>query len=706
MISRNEGSTTFSLSAVQALQAWADSNLISGEVYLHMQEGSTKSDVDRNNWDIVDGSIIRVVRKEISTPNSSHSYGIIVGRTVASGSDGRWDIYQKSETEVAYYDIIADSEIVFTPTNQLDFKLEKVAGNLILDDTTDLGPIVDSINGTSDSSYCGFGAFYNSDGSIYGATADIKLELVQVNTDTYDFTQGVIGEYTLTSSDGNVATLEVNAEFSDGTIAPPSTRPVSEYTKEVNLPTYTGAAHQKVISSDADWSSINDPAITEFFVEPGDYTALDRIEITASGSDGSPRWIVLHNGNDTHPGQLDLSEKAHYWLNLSGDWWVIDRWYSDMNFAYWDGNQVDSSNTIVNRPEMTNNQILMYSHSSNNVTVQNGWFYDNAFVNDSDDCPAVITGGHAYNFYMLNCDVRNCGDGFNATGTDTVDYDQRGHRIDNNQMWCTDATYTDGEGNYDPNGLYSTCENAIGYKNGSLEPTDPWIVSNNRLWGWRYSDITTGSSAATLIGTMVGTANGIIRDNLMFDSHNAINAGGHQSMPYSRLNVDIIGNTFIRIGKPVDPMPVTGTNWNSGNIRVASDSLADGDYVANNDFIDTVDIGTNANSSGVFMYQDADSVDITIENNNIIDSSTKSSYFQEGIVSADRHFTDNHFTNQGTLDLHTGYEFTNSDLVTVDMVEVTFDYEIYTNDPKTKTVQVVRDSPVYLYLTGQAKKEK
>lgn len=75
------------------------------------------------------------------------------------------------------------------------------------------------------------------------------------------------------------------------------------YAKVLNLPSCTPGPEVAFIKKQQDWDLINSSK-TIFCVDPEDYSDLGAIEITASGTKDQPRYLLLNNGNNTHPVQL------------------------------------------------------------------------------------------------------------------------------------------------------------------------------------------------------------------------------------------------------------------------------------------------------------------------------------------------------------------------------------------------------------------
>jgi len=330
---------------------------------------------------------------------------------------------------------------------------------------------------------------------------------------------------------------DTNAASPDVAEPEESIQALTQYEEAVTLPRYdANNSEMMLITSDADWASINNPNINYFFVNPGDYSNSGaepngRITLTASGTKDKKRYIILHNGNNTHAGKLDRNQLAKVGFILQGaNHWVIDR------MAYWDSPTVvnpilvkESSNNVFNRLYFhdVGNGLYIYPGSDENV-VQNSRFerddisifHDRAAIgiyNDSKPT-AVIK-----NTRIVNNEVRNFVDGAQTIRTNidrTISNNFEGTIIDNNHFYIDKTIYTDCYGNHDESGSCAYAENALDLKVGSANPQNPVIISNNKMWGFRKSDETNsdlGDSGA-LMPMHYGVDHVVIKNNIGFDS--------------------------------------------------------------------------------------------------------------------------------------------------------------------------------------------
>ncbi|MCF6356825.1 MAG: T9SS type A sorting domain-containing protein [Draconibacterium sp.] len=338
----------------------------------------------------------------------------------------------------------------------------------------------------------------------------------------------------------------------------------SPYEEEITLPTYDESnSEMLIIRTNSDWSHINDADKRYFFVEPGDYSGVGFVKLTASGTSDKKRYIVLHNGNNTHPGKLDRSELAKIGFVFdNADYWVIDR------MAYWDEPkaynpiQVKNSNyNIINRYYMhdVGNGIYIYPGSDNN-TVQNcrierddiSIYHDRAAIGLSNNRKDNIA---IKNTKLLNNEIYNFVDGIQTIRLDEYNAHNNNYEgtiIDYNHIYIDTTIYTNGKGKHDPDGDYAYAENALDLKVGSDNPDNPIIVTNNIMWGFRESDRTNSDLAdgGAIMPVHYDVNNVIIENNISFNSTIGFSIADAK-VSYSMANSKISNNVFYDIKKHV-----------------------------------------------------------------------------------------------------------------------------------------------------------
>ncbi len=320
----------------------------------------------------------------------------------------------------------------------------------------------------------------------------------------------------------------------------------SQYEEPVNIPPYDAANPAMfLIAADSDWNHINDTAIQYFYVLPGDYSHAGaasndyKIVLTASGTANQRRYISLHNGNNTHPGKLDTSRLAKVGFILqNADYWVIDR------MAYWeryDGmipiTLENSSHNIINRYFASNTaggMVYIYPYSDSN-TIQNCRIQrDNISIHL--DRAAIALSNHGLdsisikNTKILNNEVYNFVDAFQAvkTGNANQNYiNYEGTIIDYNHFYIDSLVYTDCNGNQSNHGDCAYAENAIDLKSGSENPNNPFVITNNMMWGYRKADTTSSTlnDPGAVIVAHFNVNNVLIKDNLLYNATRGIAVG-------------------------------------------------------------------------------------------------------------------------------------------------------------------------------------
>ncbi|RIH62720.1 hypothetical protein D1164_23470, partial [Mariniphaga sediminis] len=315
----------------------------------------------------------------------------------------------------------------------------------------------------------------------------------------------------------------------------------SVYTVEVNIPPYDSLNSEHfLISTISDWSHINDSNKRYFYVEP--HSGYGTITITADGTAEQKRYISLYNGNNTHPAKLSDAQQADVQLIFSNaHYWVVDRMSSiDPGGVVCYTVADHSQNIVLNRIHLKNfyNGFVikgtLNTPYTENITIQNSRIDPMSAAGIDADRVAILLTGEAWNISrtlkntkILNNEIKNCNDGvmpLRHPAVSGLEVDYPGTIIDCNHIYVDSDVYTDGNGNYDPNGLWAWTENAIDLKGGSNDPNNPMIISNNYLWGYRRTDTNGGGSGSwgPASDGHYHVKNVIIKDNVIFDSNRGI----------------------------------------------------------------------------------------------------------------------------------------------------------------------------------------
>jgi len=341
----------------------------------------------------------------------------------------------------------------------------------------------------------------------------------------------------------------------------------TKYQKDISLPVCDASNPQvQMIEDISDWNFINDPDKTIFCLSPGDYSSKGAIKLTASGTASEPRYIILNNGNDKHPVQLNRTQLAKYRLNFThADYWIVDRQ------AYWEDTTAmhsfvqlnKSSHNIFNRGLLqdTANGFTLYNGSHNNIiqkqhiektkwSVLKHNFEDLAAIN----LKCQNNGESIKNTIVVNNEIINYVDAFQTVrlyGAYKIgsEINFEGTIVFNNDMYVTNIMYSDGKGHSTTQGERSFTENAVDLKGGSSNPSNPIIVSNNRMWGYKTVD-NTYSNIADAGNAMVvhyDVRNVKIENNIIFNSNNGLMGGGPLGNRYPLEDSVIKNNIFYNI---------------------------------------------------------------------------------------------------------------------------------------------------------------
>jgi len=470
-------------------------------------------------------------------------------------------------------------------------------------------------------------------------TANLKTINAAIAKLEYDDVDTIEEIYTLMEEQLNISTSVNN------TLVGSSTN--ENYQKNISLPR-CDASNPKVqmIQNTNDWSHINDLDKTIFCVSPGDYSSLKDIKITASGTKSKPRYIVLDNGNEQHPVQLNRSELAKYRLTfISADYWVVDRQ------AYWEDTTAintfvqlqGSSYNIFNRGLLqdTANGFTFYSGSDGN-TIQNHhmektqWSVDKHNFEDVAAINLVCQnpGESIKNTVVVNNEIINYVDAFqtvrlygaNQVGA-TINFD--GTVVYGNDMYVTNIMYSNGDGVSNKNGAKSFTENAIDLKGGATNAYNPILISHNRMWGYKSVD-NTYSNLADAGNAMVvhyDVRNVRIENNLIFNSDYGFTAGGPLGKKYPLENAILQNNIFYNIKENSISLYGTGKEGVYDavkNVKIIDNLFAknttkvlklwntDTVVLENNVFSDTGSMWFGENPSLGNRYK---SLDLTVSNN-------------------------------------------------------------------------------------------
>lgn len=314
------------------------------------------------------------------------------------------------------------------------------------------------------------------------------------------------------------------------------------------------------IESDEDWSKINDLNKSIFCVKPADYSKLGRVVLTASGTAKKKRYILLDNGNNKHPSQLDKKMLAKVGFELQGaNYWVIDR------MAYWESRTAFIPNILNHSDENIFNRYFIYNVNggaivfhpdSDNNTIQNSriersdisLYMDRAAIELNNNGQDNIS---IRNNKIVHNEIVNFVDGIQLVKTGNsrqkfVNYE--GTIIDSNHISIDSRIYTDCKGKPKRDGTCAYAENAIDLKGGSLNPQKPIIISNNKMWGFQKSDKTKSylDDIGVAIPIHYDVANVVFEKNIFFNTRFALVIDAPRD-GYAAEKLEIHDNIFYNI---------------------------------------------------------------------------------------------------------------------------------------------------------------
>lgn len=320
------------------------------------------------------------------------------------------------------------------------------------------------------------------------------------------------------------------------------TAETNRYEVPIDLPSCAPAPDVRIISTDADWDDINDPALRVFCVEPGDYTGVGGIRLFADGAPGAERWIRWYDPSasddeTTHPVHMDEADRAVVQqLRVGYDddgahHWRIDR--LTVRGAPW-GNPITfgSSNNVLNRllVEQGQSHQISFSDGATDNTLQHSVVRRTERVPDADRTCINLAGGQVGTRIVAN-EIYDCaGDGIQFSPGTGYGY------VESNDIYLTDALYSDCSGNLTPSGTCACAENAIDFKSPRdrawpLDDHEWALILRNRMWGFRPTDSACGGTGSP--GTAVAIGSGadnavdfvLLRGNVIMDSPGGIALG-------------------------------------------------------------------------------------------------------------------------------------------------------------------------------------
>ena len=271
------------------------------------------------------------------------------------------------------------------------------------------------------------------------------------------------------------------------------------------------------ITTTGDWAQVNNGAYTIICVSPGDYTSVGVINLTASGTVGSRRYLRLLPAVEygQHPYHLAVGDRARIKsFTITGNYWVIDRLTTEGTQA----NILDSgaSNNIINRLHIKGDNtytLFRFTNSSNN-TLQNSVLENGKITSGTDTYAIYLNIGG--NEKIIWNEMRDTVSGYQQSAPSLQD-----NLLYGNEIYITKNLYTNCSGSFDPAGACMCSEgHATAVKGGNVAGKY-MTIDSNLFYGYKTSDSTcsgTGGNSTHVVGSDGGhtITNLIFKNNITF----------------------------------------------------------------------------------------------------------------------------------------------------------------------------------------------
>lgn len=354
------------------------------------------------------------------------------------------------------------------------------------------------------------------------------------------------------------------------------------YEKILTLPVYNNAnSEMYLIQSDTDWNHINDTDKRYFFVAPGNYTGLGRIDITISGSAASPRWLLWYDPSDpedisTHPVDMSIEKRAEFErIRLRGSHWIIDRIYGTATAGSKNPTfELEASNLVINRVlvEDGGGGAGQISIQASEIIVQNSVLRNTQIIPNNDIHAMKLSFG--YDVRIVNNEIYNfAGDGLQL-GDKPESF--KGAVIYNNDFYIDVSLYPE-EVEEIPH------ENAIDIKQAGLpgNAQNLVLIKNNRF---RNIAHTPGGTSPNIDQGTIDFSNKndskshvLVEDNIFYDCKIPFNTkGGGQTSNFT-IRRNLIYNAT-RFGFWV-PGDYSGHEFSYNTILGVSDFQGDQNWI-------------------------------------------------------------------------------------------------------------------------------
>ena len=413
-----------------------------------------------------------------------------------------------------------------------------------------------------------------------------------------------------------------------------------------------------------------------FYLTPGvDYTVQGRFTLTNSGTAEARKYVLLNDGATTHPGALPETAQANLPLTLSGaDYWTFHR-VSNLHYTFSSVPDINNtyrmlvfintaSDNIFSMCNISDFDLgIIFEENCHRNTIQHCRIADQSYLGRLKDIPAIslagIPGGdgHVYDTVLVGNEISNTVDGIQLIDYNNTRYkDYQGTIIDNNNIWIDDTIYV--------TPLTALAENAMDFKAGSENSENPLVITNNKMWGWRKNSQGSGPGATTVFHYDV--KNVVFEDNVMFDSHRGFACNSGNALQNATIKRNIVYECdktdetryafYVYDSTDVDISDNVFTQTDSGNGSLIQNSA--GIKYDRNIHIDNANAGINTTS----------------------------------LTSA----VSNHYYNTNHTSSLTGTDYDVDPM----MSDLVIDYDVYTDDPKQKTLVGVVTTPQSPHYTG------
>jgi hypothetical protein len=334
----------------------------------------------------------------------------------------------------------------------------------------------------------------------------------------------------------------------------------SPYEVDVSLPACdSGNSQVQFISTATDWSTINSSTKSIFCVQPGDYTSVGNIILSASGTSSAKRYIRYYNPSNptdnTHPVNMSSSDRATIRkLTFQGaDFVVVDRLHVKepdqvrIGLVSFHGSFTSTDN-VVNRllAEGGGNgggQINFNGASGSDRNTLQLSVVRNTIISTEADNHCVLLTANAKGIKVVSNELYNCAGDVLQIHPGLYE----GTIIANNDM-------------YNDSSFVQNTENGIDLKGGGSAGAGNLVtIEGNRFFSLGGSGGTGGSIGAVDFSNDIGEKAYILfKNNIFFDNPLpwTTNTGGGVGSAH---HLSIVGNLIYNAGTAAIE-PIKNTN--------------------------------------------------------------------------------------------------------------------------------------------------